>query len=269
LRLQNSLEINYANEKNAIEDFIKKTVSETGCKGVVLGVSGGIDSSLAATLSANALSNKRVLGIFMHSSSTPEEDRTDALNLAQRLKIETCEVDIDPLIERFVDSMPERSDDRLVIGNLKARTRMIVNYYFANKLNYLAVGTGDRSEYLIGYFTKYGDGAGDLFPIVHLYKTQVKKLSAYLGLDDSLVSKPSSPRLWKGQKATDEIPIDYPILDLILHGILDLKISKNEVAEQLNVPIKIVDDVLRRVSISDHKRKPACTIADSLRTSLG
>jgi NAD+ synthase len=139
-------------------------------------------------------------------------------------------------------------------ANVKARVRMIINYYVGNSLNMLVAGTGDRSEDTIGFFTKYGDGGVDFLPIAHLYKTQVRALGAHLGLPERVVWKPSSPQLWPGHKAADEIPVDYDKLDLILSGLLDKKLTPAEVAKATGVQLKVVEDVIKRHRASAHKR---------------
>ena len=131
---------------------------------------------------------------------------------------------------------------------------MVINYYFANALGMMVAGTGDRSEDMIGYFTKYGDGGVDFLPIAHLYKTQVRQLGAHLGLPARVVQKPASPQLWPGHKAIDEIPIEYEKLDLVLYGLFDLKLQPEEVSERCGVGLKIVELVLKKHRESAHKR---------------
>jgi NAD+ synthase len=178
---------------------------------------------------------ERVVGIFMPASFTPSEDQSDARSLAENLRIYTLFAPMTPIVEKFWEAVPLEERNRVVIGNVLARMRMIVNYYVANSLNYLVARTGDRSEILMGYFTKYGDGGADLLPIGHLYKTEVRELPAYLGIPSGIVHKLSSPQLWEGQKATDEIPVDYPVLDPILHCLFDAGESSSIIVKQLNL----------------------------------
>ncbi|MEM3436942.1 MAG: NAD+ synthase [Nitrososphaerales archaeon] len=249
------LKIDCQKTENEIIEFIRKIVKDANARGVVVGLSGGIDSSVTVTLCVRALGPDRVIGLLMPDPGiTPVSDVKDAKNLASKLGIKIYTIHIDAIVKAFLDSIPLKSKDRIALANLRARIRMIINYFFANSLDYLVVGTGDRSEALIGYFTKYGDGGVDFLPIVHLYKTQVRQLGKYLGLPENIISKPSSPRLWKGQKATDEIPIDYDILDLILYAMFDLKMRDSEIALKLNIPLKIVQEVQRRYNESIHKR---------------
>lgn len=253
---EEALKIDCHKTENEIIEFIKKMVKGANAKGVIVGLSGGIDSSVTATLCVKALGSDRVLGLLMPDPGiTPVDDVKDAKKLASKLGIKTYTIHIDSIVKAFLDSIPLENKDRIPIANLRARIRMIINYFFANSLDYLVVGTGDRSEALIGYFTKYGDGGVDFLPIVHLYKTQVKQLGRYLALPENIISKPSSPQLWKGQKATDEIPTDYDTLDLILYAMFDLKMRDSEIALKLKIPLKIVQEVRRRYKESIHKRK--------------
>ena len=131
---------------------------------------------------------------------------------------------------------------------------MTILYYYANTQNLLVVGTGDKSEILIGYFTKWGDGAADFRPIKELYKIQVRLLAKHLGIPEHIVTKPSSPRLWKGQLAEREIGIKYELLDLILFGLVDLKMKSVEIADQLNISSNIINKVVTMIKKTEHKR---------------
>jgi NAD+ synthase len=240
-------------ERN-IARFITNVVSEANADGVVLGLSGGVDSSVVATLCVKALGRKRVVGTFMPASFTPSEDQFDAKSLADNLGISTLFVPMTSIVEKLLEAVPIKVGKRVAVGNVLARMRMIVNYYVANSVNYLVAGTGDRSEILMGYFTKYGDGGADLLPIGHLYKTEVRELATYLGLPPRLASKPSSPQLWDGQKATDEIPVDYPVLDQVLRGLFDANESTSDVAERLNIQLDMVERIRQTFKRSRHKR---------------
>jgi len=250
-----ALRIDCHKVEHEILEFIKRTVKEANAKGVIVGLSGGIDSSVTATLCVRALGPKKVIGVLMPDPEiTPVSDVRDAKDLASKLGIETYTIPIDAIVKTFLDSIPLEEKGRISVANLRARIRMVIDYFFANSLDYLVVGTGDRSEVLVGYFTKYGDGGVDFLPIAHLYKTQVRQLGKYLGLPENIVSKPSSPQLWKEQRATDEIPVDYDTLDLILYAIFDLKMRDKEIASELSIPLEIVQEVQRRYNKSMHKR---------------
>lgn len=243
--------------KNEIVEFIRKTVKDANAAGVVVGLSGGADSSLVATLCVRALDENRVLGVIMPMVFTPAQDIDDARELAEWLGIRTEFVNIQDIGEAFAEQLGIDENDlkqRIPMANIRARIRMVVLYYYANLHNYLVAGTGDRSERLIGYFTKYGDGGVDFSPIGHLYKTQVRELSKHLGIPGKIAYKPSSPQLYPGHKATDEIPLEYEELDPVLVGLFDRKLPPREVSRLTSVPVKVVEEVLRRFERSKHKR---------------
>ena len=251
------LKIDFEEETERILEFIRRVVENSGASGVVLGLSGGVDSSLTAALCVKALGREKVLGVLMPTNFTPREDVEDALELAETLGIRVETVNIDEISEAFFKCLKvDRSDPkaRIPMANIRARIRMIILYYYANLRNYLVAGTRDRSESLIGYFTKYGDGGVDFMPICHLYKTQVRELARHLGVPERIAYKPSSPQLYPGHKATDEIPIDYGKLDLILAGLFDLKMEPEEVSRAVEVPLEVVEEVLRRFRKTMHKR---------------
>lgn len=258
LRLdRGTLELDLEEAEGRILEFVRRIVRDAGASGVVVGLSGGVDSSLTAALCTKALGEENVLGIIMPVSFTPSEDMDDAIRLAEDLGIRTEVVDIDGICEAFFQALNVDREDpgkRMPMANIRARVRMVVLYYYSNAYGYLVAGTGDRSESLIGYFTKYGDGGADFLPICHLYKTQVRELARHVGVPERVAAKPSSPQLYPGHKATDEIPIGYEELDLVLAGLFDLKMSPEEVSGELGVPGHIVEVVVRRYEGSKHKR---------------
>lgn len=249
--------LDYGKSVEKIVGFIREIVEGAKAAGVVVGLSGGVDSSLAVALCVRALGRERVLGVIMPTSFTPEQDVKDARELAERLGIKTELVEIQEISEAFFEELnykPEDPEQKMPRANIIARIRMIVLYYYANCRNYLVVGTGDRSEALIGYFTKYGDGGADFMPIQHLYKTQVRELARHLGVPENLAYKPSSPQLYPGHKITDEVPLAYEKLDPVLVGLFDKKLPPREVSQLAEVPVETVREILRRFKVSEHKR---------------
>jgi NAD+ synthase len=237
--------------------FIHDVVEEADARGVVIGLSGGVDSSLVATLCVHSLGRTRVLGILLPTNFTPPQDVKDAMDLAAWLGIRTQTVMVHPLYDAFaqaVDCDPLAPTQKGFFANVLARIRMTLLYYYANRHHYLVAGTGDRSEDLIGYFTKYGDGGVDFLPISHLYKTQVRAFATYLNVPDRIAYKPSSPQLYPGHQATDDIPLDYDQLDRVLVGLYDEHLSPDEVSRYTRVPIDIVKETQRRYTTSQHKR---------------
>ena len=254
---EDSLKIDLEEAEKASVEFIRAVVDNSGASGVVIGLSGGVDSSLAAALCVRALGKDRVLGVLMPTDFTPRDDTEDALKLADMLGIRTEIVNVQGILDAFFDALKiggDRPELRTPRANILARIRMVIWYYYANANGYLVVGSSDKSETLIGYFTKYGDGAADFFPIRHLYKTQVRELARYVGVPEKIVYKPSSPQLYPGHKAKDEIPIDYDKLDLILAGLFDHKMAPEEVSEATGIPLETVIEVQERYDKTRHKR---------------
>jgi NAD+ synthase len=242
-----------------IVEFISLSVAEARAEGVVLGLSGGVDSSVAFTLCVKALEPDRVYPVIMPTSFTPPQDIADALELASMFKAKATRIDIDGVVEGYLKAIGYRVVKPMVEGNLRARVRMTILYYLANALNLLVVGTSDRSEYMIGYFTKYGDGAADIQPIVHLYKTQVRLIAGYLGLPERIVSKPSAPMLFPGHTARSELPADYGVIDQILHGLFDLGLTLDELERETGIGREVSLKILSMVESSKHKRMlPKC-----------
>ncbi|MCW4018498.1 MAG: NAD+ synthase [Candidatus Bathyarchaeota archaeon] len=254
------LELHFDDVETRIKRFIKTYVENAGAKGIVLGMSGGIDSNTIAALSALAIGGDKVLGIMLPEAETYNpQDIEDAKKVADQFGIQTQVCDMTAALEGIYKSMPIFDpNDRLCKGNIKARTRMICLYYHANKQNRIVCGSSDKSETMMGYFTKWGDAAADISPIMDLYKTQVRKLAVHIGISEELAAKPSTPALWVNQKAEDELGIRYEVLDLILFG-LERFIPSGEIAEQLSVEVSQVEDVKKRWLAVEHKRRMPLT----------
>ena len=257
LKIQN---LNCQQTVEKLSVFIKSIIEQSGAKGVVLGLSGGVDSSLTVALCVHALGKDRVLGLLMPASFTPQQDTDDAHYLAEQLGIKTEVVSIQRITDAFLNSLDlDQRDERArrkAVANVRARIRMVITYYYANAFNYLVAGTSDRSELLIGFFTKHGDGGADFLPISSLYKTQVRELAKYLGIPETVAYKPSNPQLYPNQKLADELPLIYHDLDPILVGLFDLKLSPKDVSSRTNIPLTIVENILHRYNVSEHKRSP-------------
>jgi len=195
--------------------WIRDKVLAAGCKGVVVGISGGLDSSVLAVLCHRALPQS-VLGVLMPCYSN-QEDIDHARIVAGQFAIPIKAVFLDSVYDTLLKALPsDRVDagiNRLVEGNLKARLRMLTLYYFANQLKYIVAGSGNRSELSIGYFTKYGDGGVDILPLGSLVKGQVKKLGSFLGIPQLIIDKPPSAGLWQGQTDEGELGLNYDELD--------------------------------------------------------
>lgn len=233
-----------------ISGWIAKKVLNAGCEGVVVGLSGGIDSSVTAVLSKMAFPNT-TLGIIMPCFSDPT-DLKHAKLLAGKFNIPTKTVELESVFKELLNQMEGTrhvEKNNIAVANIKPRLRMVTIYYFANKMNYLVAGTGNKSEKMIGYFTKYGDGGADILPLGGLLKTQVKELARELGIPKEIIEKMPSAGLWEGQTDEGEIGITYEELDRTLLAI--------ESGDLAGCNPKTVEKVKRMIAVSEHKRNPA------------
>jgi len=261
------LNLDWQEVETKIRRFIKDYVENSGAKGVVLGLSGGIDSCTVAALSALAIGGDKVLGLMLPEKETYNpKDIEHAKLIAEKFGLKKEKIDVTPTLKSFFSSIPIfEPSDNLCKGNIKARTRMIYLYYYANRLNLLVCGSSDKSETMMGYFTKWGDVAADISPIMDLYKTQVRKLAHHIGVPKGIVAKPASPALWPGQLAEKELGIQYAQLDLILYG-LEHFMKTEKIAKQLNVEKKLVDKIKHRWLSAEHKRRVLLTTKLEYRT---
>lgn len=230
--------------------FIRGYFAKAKRKTAIVGLSGGLDSAVVLSLCVRALGSKRVLAVLLPSDSTPKADLKDAHSLAKKLGVRRLSSNIGPAIDVF----GELGAGRLLRANLSARIRMAILYSIAQKENGLVVGTGDKSEFLLGYFTKHGDGGADLFPIGGLYKTQVRELAAHLGVPAQIISKPSSPALWSGQTAEKELGFSYETADAILSGI---EKRQSRAALEKKYGKKTAGAIFARMAANRHKIVPA------------
>ena len=257
MKLEPSIfDIDYSEIQKRTCRFIKEYVENAGAKGVVLGLSGGIDSNTTAALSGLAVGGKNALGLMLpEEENFSQKDIDDAKVVAEKFHLETAVCDMTKVMDGFYNEIPVFDPrDRLCKGNIKARTRMIYLYYYANKFNKIVCGSSDKSETMMGYFTKWGDAAADITPIMDLYKTQVRKLATHMGIPKELALKPSTPALWPAQMAETELGIKYETLDLMLYG-LEKFMNPEEIADQLSIPKSTVDKVKARWLANEHKRK--------------
>ena len=224
--------------------WIRDKVSSSGCKGVVVGMSGGLDSSVVAVLCHRAFPQS-MLGVFMPCYSV-QEDMEHARTVATKFSIPTKTVVLDTVFDALLKALPGNGVDptvnRIAKANLKARLRMLTLYYFANRLGYMVAGSGNRSELTVGYFTKYGDGGADILPLGNLVKGQVKELASFLGIPQEIIDKPPSAGLWEGQTDEGELGLSYEELDRYL--------LSGEASEELRAKIESM------IATSDHKRLP-------------
>jgi len=261
------LELDFSETQERICRFTKEYVKNAGSNGIVLGLSGGIDSATIAALSSLAIGGENVLGLLLpENENLNQKDIDDAMVVVEQfhLKAEIC--DMSNALSGLYNAIPVfDQSDRLCKGNIKARMRMIFLYYYANKQNRIVCGSSDKSETMMGYFTKWGDAAADITPIMDLYKTQVRKLAIHLGIPKELALKPSTPALWPNQLAESELGIKYETLDLILYG-LERFMTPQEIADQMNIEKVLIEKVKSRWLANEHKRKMPLAPKGAFRT---
>ena len=245
-----------------ITDFLSAQFETAGAEMGIICLSGGIDSTLTSHLAVEALGTDSVYGLVLPSTVNQESNMSDAERVASDLLgIEYATIEIEPLVDAILEVNPnltaEDADDEAVqvaIGNLRARIRAVLAYLEANRQNGIVLGTGNRSEAAVGYFTKYGDGAVDCHPIANLYKQQVRQLSRHLGIPDDLVEKTPTAGLWVDQTDEAELGIEYNTLDSILALHVDGPVSIEGTAREIGVDTEAVQKVRNRYERSAHKR---------------
>ena len=204
------------NRIEAIREFLKEKI---GSKYAVLGISSGIDSSLVLTLLATAIDQDKIKAIFMPDRYTKQEDYDDIKMLSESTGVEIIEVNIENIFQSYRKTL--NSTDKKIEGNVRSRIRANILYYHANLLGGLVIGTTNKTEYLLGYYTKYGDGACDIEPIEGLYKTDVWDIASILKIPQSIIDKRPSAGLWEGQYDEEELKMNYREIDRALADIFD------------------------------------------------
>jgi NAD+ synthase len=247
-----------------IVQWLREQLAATGAKRFVLGLSGGIDSAVVAGLCARAAGPDNVLGVMMPSASNPQ-DVIEARKVAEAFGIRTMEIDLTDVANSVFAKVPGAEalygevlggepgnglDGRktLAKANVRPRLRMITLYYLANLSQGIVVGTGNKTELMIGYFTKYGDGGVDLFALTDLYKFEVREVARVIGVPESVITRPPSAGLWEGQTDEDEIGITYDVLDTVLQAI--------ERGQTEGIDPDVLTRVQGMIDRSQHKRTP-------------
>lgn len=246
-----------------VSDWLKARFDESGAKTFVLGLSGGIDSAVVCGLASRAVGPERVIGVIMPSASNPD-DAVQAAKVGAAFGVKTLTVDLTAMAKTFHDSMPTDAAFQglglaptdvvegdtglqLATANVRPRMRMTTLYYVANLVKGVVLGTGNRSEASIGYFTKYGDGGVDLFPIIDLYKFEVRAVAAVIGVPQSVIDRPPSAGLWQGQTDESEIGLTYAQLDDALVAM--------EQGETSGIAPEVLSRITSMNAVSEHKRQ--------------
>ncbi|MDG5775893.1 NAD+ synthase [Haloarculaceae archaeon H-GB2-1] len=257
--------------------FIRTVVEDAGANGVVVALSGGIDSTTAAMLAVDALGPASVSGLILPAGPTADANRRDAQIVAEALQITHRTVDLQPLLDQFTKQMTAphwmqdgdvrecesvvhgpretRASFTEALGNAAARLRMVATYFEANTANRLVLGTSNRTESLLGYVTKFGDGAADLRPLGDLYKTEVRALARRLGVPRRIVEKAPTAGLLPDQTDEEDLGADYETIDEILRAVVDQGRSRHTAAEAVGVDVELVDRFVEMYAASAHKRR--------------
>ncbi|MCL2549215.1 MAG: NAD(+) synthase [Symbiobacteriaceae bacterium] len=241
--------MDYQQEVEARAAWIAELLHSSGCQGIVLGISGGKDSSIVAALCRRA--TPKVLGAILPCGSLAK-DGSDARHLAEIFAIETTEIDLGPVYLQHLQAIQTACGELtpLAAANLKPRLRMTTLYALAHARGYLVAGTSNRSERVMGYFTKWGDGVSDFNPIADLTVREVLLLGEALGIPDDLLYKPPSAGLWEGQTDEAELGISYAAIDrYLLEGAETVTSAERELIE-------------RARRSSEHKRNPIRTFRE-------
>jgi NAD+ synthase len=238
-----------------MEAFLADRLSSSAADGYVVGVSGGLDSAVATTLAVRAVDADAVTGLVMPGRPNDETNMADARALCRELEITFGELPIDPIVDAVDGQLPFDASRR-TLGNVRARTRMVLTYAVANERDRLVLGTGNRSERLLGYFTKYGDAAVDVQPMQSLYKTEVGEVAREIGLDERFVEKAPTAALWAGQTDEGEIGADYATVDRVLRRLVDRAQSPDRIVADTDLDAGTVRRLAEMWRSSAHKRAP-------------
>ena len=240
-----STSIDYAAIEKKITSWLRQYLQKSGCTGFVVGLSGGVDSSVTTVLCRKV--TDATLGLIMPCGHTPPDAAPDAEKVATKFKIEYCSYDLTPAYNSFLSilQLPPDTPVNIPLANIKARLRMITLYYEANRLHRLIVGTGNRTELVLGFFTKYGDAGVDILPLGNLLKREVRGLAARLGIPQDIIAKTPSSGLWPGQTDEGELGASYEQLDDLIAGNSPQGLTPEQI-HQFN----------KRIAVNAHKRNP-------------
>lgn len=238
----------------ALHQFLRAHAGPPTSQGGVVGLSGGIDSAVTARLARDALGADRVLGVLLPDPGYPADLLEETRGFAESLGIEHRTVLLGPAIGALRALLPELTD-RVTLGNLTARLRMTILYALARERDRIVLGTGNKSELLLGYFTKYGDGGVDVMPLGDLYKTQERALADELALPAAVRGREPTAGFWAGQTDEGEIGLPYEQIDRILYGLEQLR-TEEEIHARTGIPLSAVQGIAARVAQNRHKRRP-------------
>jgi len=259
-----NLTLNAGLARNILVNFIRDGIQSAGFQKGILGLSGGVDSALSAHLAAEALGAESLLCVIMPFRSSNPENRTDAELVAAGLGVRTEVVDISPMVDAHVKRVD--ADAKVRLGNIMARERMIVLYDISARDRGLVIGTGNKTETLLGYGTLFGDMACALNPLGDLYKTQVWQLAESVGVPRAIINKQPSADLWEGQQDEHELGFTYAEADRLLYCMVDERRSNEELVS-MGFEERLIKEIQERVRKNQFKRRPSLVAKISNRTT--
>ncbi len=239
--------------RDEIIKFIRTEIERSPYNKCIMGLSGGLDSTVVAYLTCEAVRKENLIGLLMPHKTSTRDVVEDAKFIAKNLGIHIEELDISPQIDAFKENHPD--DDPRRLGSKMVRERSALLYYYAGIYKAVVLGTANKSEIYLGYFTKWGDPAADILPLTELYKTHVRQLAYELELPTNVIEKHPSAGMWPGQTDEDEIGISYIDADPILYHLIDLKYTPEKLIKKGYDP-DLIKKVVKRISDSEFKRKP-------------
>lgn len=263
------MEFNAALATEVLTRFIREETRKVGIKSVVLGLSGGVDSALAAHLAVRAVGRDHVCAVMLPYKTSSPESLSDAEIVAEELGLRALTIDITPMVDAYFDAAARAGDsldaERLRKGNVIARARMIALYDVSATKNALVLGTSNKTELLLGYGTIYGDMASAINPLGDLYKTEVRQLSRFIGVPNRIIDKTPTADLWPGQSDEDELGFTYDEVDQLLTQLVDRRVPPAQLVEQ-GFRRELVEKVVERIRRQQFKRRTPIIAKISSRT---